>query len=176
MLFKTFSLLTAASAALAAPVACEQPQEHNEPSHPTYSLHAFMPGQGALGMKALQIRGNDVVYGLEQGYSYFKVEDVGNAMTNVLSEGQGPRQLFADVQTGKLDVKDGPAPPLEGNSGGWAYKGDGSVKELSSYGTREFYSCTSQTDPLHGGQVVYVFNGAYACKEPIKFTIGATKE
>lgn len=176
MLFKTFTLLTAASAALAAPVACEQPQEHNEPPHLTYVLHAFLPGQGASGMKALQIRGNDVVYGLEQGYSFFKVEDVGNAMVNVLSEGQGPRQLFADVKTGKLDVKKGPAPPLEGNSGGFAFKGDGSVKEFSSYGTSQFYSCTSKTDPLHGGPVVYVFNGEYACEDPIKFTIGATKE
>ncbi|KAG5368542.1 hypothetical protein CJU90_0749 [Yarrowia sp. C11] len=176
MLFKTFTLLTAASAALAAPIACEKPQEHKESTHPTYSLNAIMPGQGAFGMKALQIRGGDVVYGLEQGFSYFKVEDVGNAMANVLSEGQGPKQLFANVKTGKLEVKDGPAPPLEGNSGGWAFKGDGSVKTFSSYGTEEFYSCTSETDPLHGGQVVYVFNGGYACEDPIKFTIGATKE
>ncbi|CAG83967.1 hypothetical protein B0I72DRAFT_141692 [Yarrowia lipolytica] len=169
MLSNTVALITAATAALAAPVANQERTEH-----PTYSLHAILPGQGASGMKPLQVRGNDVVYGLEQGYSYFKVEDVGNALANVISEGLGPRQLFANVETGKLDVKDGPAPPLEGNSGGWAYNGDQTVKELSSYGTNQFYSCDSKTDPLHGGQVVYVFNGGYACPDPIKFTIAAT--
>ncbi|KAG5358370.1 hypothetical protein CJU89_4913 [Yarrowia sp. B02] len=166
MLFKSLFLL---SAAFAAPI-----QERAE--HDTYSLHAVMPGQGAFGMKALQIRGNDVVYGLEQGFSYFKLEDVGAAMANVLAEGQGPRQLFANIKTGKLDVLEGPAPPLEGNSGGWGYNGDQTVKTLASYGTTQFYSCNSETDPLHGGQVVYVFNGGYACDKPIKFTIAATKQ
>ncbi|KAG5360577.1 hypothetical protein CJU89_3654 [Yarrowia sp. B02] len=169
MLFK--NLLLAASA-LAAPVACGD--SSNESKHPTYSPNIIMPGKGAFGMKALQIRGNDVVYGLTQGFSYFKIEDVGNAMANALVDGQGTHQLVANTETGKIDVKSDPAPPLEGNSGGWAFKGDGRVKELSSYGTNEFYSCNSETDPLHGGPVVYVFNGKYACEDPVKFTIGAT--
>lgn len=127
-------------------------------------------------MKALQVRGNDVVYDLTQGFYFFKAEDVGAAMVNIVADGVDTRQLFANVKTGKLEVLDHPAPPvgIEGNTGGWAFKGDGHFKEVSSYGTNQFYSCNSQTDPLHGGQVVYVFNGGYACEDPIKFSIGAT--
>lgn len=175
MFIKAFTLLTAATAVFAAPIDCEVPVETPKPTNPTYSLNMF-PGAGVIGMKPLQVRGGDIVYGLTQGFSFFKLEDVGNAMANVHSPGQPPKQLFADVETGKLVVKDTPAPSLDGNSGGFGFNGDGSVKTFSSYGTTQFYSCNSKTDPLHGGQVVYVFNGGYACDKPIKFTIGATKE
>ncbi|KAG5355527.1 hypothetical protein CJU90_6607 [Yarrowia sp. C11] len=174
-----FTLLTLAAAALAAPIVCEpQSQTHNETQHesstPKYSLSMF-PGPGAIGMKPLQIRGTNVVYGLTQGYSNFQLDSVGNAMANVLAPGQEPRQLFANVITGKLEVLSHPAPPLEGNSGGWGFDGEGPVVTISSYGTTLFYSCTSAENPLHGGQEVYVFNGGYACPEPIKFTIGGAK-
>ncbi|KAG5358500.1 hypothetical protein CJU89_5091 [Yarrowia sp. B02] len=171
MIFKPLTLLTLLTASLAAPLVCEEPQE--DTSTPKYALSMF-PGPGVIGMKPLQIRGNDVVYGLTQGMSSFKADSVGNAMVNVLVEGQEPRQLFANVQTGKLEVLNHPAPPLEGNSGGWGFEGDGPVVSFSSYGTAQFYSCSSTDDPLHGVQVVYVFNGGYACPKPIKFTIGAS--
>lgn len=185
MLFKTFTLLTAATAAMAAPVACEQPQAapsaaasasaHKEDNtHPTYTLNLF-PGAGVAGMKPLQIRGTTIVYGLDQGYSYFKIQDVGSALANVIGEGQDPKQLYV-ADDGELVVSEHPATTGKGHSGGWGFKGDGSVKEFSSYGTTEFYSCTSKDDPLHGGPVVYVKTGKYACDDPVKFTIGATKE
>ena len=165
------TLLTIATAALAAPIVCEEPEESGTPK---YALSMF-PGAGVIGMQPLQIRGSNVVYGLTQGFSFFNADSVGNAMVNVLSEGQEPRQLFANVATGKLEVLDHAAPPLDGNSGGWGFNGEGSVVTLSSYGTTQFYSCSSQDNPIHGGQEVYVFNGGYACDKPIKFTIGAAK-
>lgn len=184
MLFKTLAVLTAATAAIAAPVACEQPasthaansndKDNSKDSTPKYSLNIF-PGAGVTGMKPLQVRGEDIVYGLEQGYSYFKVDSIGDALVNVISEGQGPKELYV-ADNGQLVVNEHPAETGKGYNGGWGFSGDGSVKEFSSYGTKEFYSCTSQDDPLHGGQVVYVFNGKYACDKPQKFTIGATKE
>ncbi|KAG5355416.1 hypothetical protein CJU90_4466 [Yarrowia sp. C11] len=185
MLFKIISVLTLASAAFSAPCVCETktdkpaPAPTNKPApapvHPRYTLHVITSGK-PQDMQALQVRGNDIVYGLTQGFYYFKAEDVGAAMANIVADGIDTRQLFANVQTGKLEVLDHPAPPvgIKGNTGGWAFKGDGSMKEVSSYGTNQFYSCNSKTDPLHGGQVVYVFNGGYQCKDPIKFSIGAT--
>lgn len=50
----------------------------------------------------------------------------------------------------------------------------GSLKNVSSYGTNEFTLASSETDPLHGGQVLYVFSGGYQCEDPVKFSIGAT--
>lgn len=68
------------------------------------------------------------------------------------------------------------APPVEveRNTGGWAFKDDGSLKNVSSYGTNEFTLASSETDPLHGGQVLYVFSGGYQCEDPVKFSIGTT--
>ncbi|KAG5360017.1 hypothetical protein CJU90_5870 [Yarrowia sp. C11] len=179
MLFKSLAILTAATAAFAAPIACgEQPEDHPNNSSsdetPKYSLHLF-PGAGVTGMKPLQLRGENIVYGLEQGFSYFKVDSVGDALVNVISDGKPPGELFV-ADSGKLVVNEHPAKVGEGYNGGWGFSGDGSVKEFSSYGTREFYSCDSTEDPLHEGQVVYVYNGKYACEDPKKFTIGATKE
>ncbi|AOW03188.1 YALI0C21252p [Yarrowia lipolytica CLIB122] len=177
MLFKT--LLISATAVLAAPIACEQPQEHveaNSNSNPKYSLNAILPGQGASGMKGLQIRGDDIVYGLTQGYSYFKLEAVGDNLVNVESPGQGPRELYA-ADNGELVINEHPAQVGKGYDGGWKFEGDGPVKSVTYYGANEWYSCTSKDDPLHGGQVVYIKKGDnYACKDPIHFTVAATKE
>lgn len=181
MLFKT---LFAAATALAAPIACEQvnTQEHveshnsNSNSNPKYALNAMMPGQGATGMKPLQVRGDSIVYGLTQGYSYFTLEAVGDNLVNVESEGQPPKELYA-ADNGELVVNENPAQTGKGYNGGWEFKGDGSVKDVTYYDANEWYSCTSQDDPLHGGQVVYIKKGdKYACENPIKFTVAATKE
>ncbi|AOW00800.1 uncharacterized protein YALI1_A18219g [Yarrowia lipolytica] len=56
MQFKTLSILAAASTALAAP--------HQ------YSIQASI-GLGATDLKSLQLYGNNIVYGLTQGYSDF---------------------------------------------------------------------------------------------------------
>ncbi|KAG5354766.1 hypothetical protein CJU89_6557 [Yarrowia sp. B02] len=172
MLLKIVTLLTAATAAFAGD--CGEPQPAS--GRPKYSLHVIMHGKGAFDMKPLQIRDNALVYGLTQGFEYFEVEDAGSALANVVDPWNPPRQLFANVKTGQLEVLDHPAPPPGVNGGGFAYKGDGRVKEFSSYGTNQFYSCNSKTDPLHGGPTVYVFNGGYACPDPVKFSIGATLE
>lgn len=182
MLFKSLAIISAATAAFAAPVVCEKPQvsatvpvEHAAAtSTQKYTLNLF-PGAGVVGMKPLQVRGNNIVYGLEQGYSYFKLDAVGDNLADVESEGQSPKELYA-ADNGQLIVNEHPSKVGNGYKGGWEFKGDGSVQEVSYYGSQEFYSCTSKNDPLHGGQVVYVKKGDYACEDPIKFTVGATKE
>ncbi|RDW26760.1 hypothetical protein B0I73DRAFT_91353, partial [Yarrowia lipolytica] len=179
MLFKSLAILTAATAAIAAPVACgEQPasndQKDNHNDTPKYVLNLF-PGAGVTGLKPLQVRGENIVWGLTQGYSNFTVDSIGDALANVISDGQPPKELYV-ADNGQLVVNEHPAETGKGYNGGWGFSGDGSVKEFSSYGTKEFYSCVSNDDPLHGGNDVYVFNGKYACDKPNKFTIGATKE
>ncbi|KAG5355328.1 hypothetical protein CJU90_4367 [Yarrowia sp. C11] len=165
MLLKTLLLSTAA---LAAPVSCE-------PQTQRYALYAIMPGQGATGMKPLQIRGDSVVYGLTQGYSYFTLNAVGDRLVNVESPGQPPKELYAG-DNGKLVINANPAKVGNGYLGGWEFHGLGPVQDVTYYGANEWYSCTSTTDPLHGGQVVHVKKGdTYACEDPIKFTVAASK-
>lgn len=173
MLFKT--LLISATAALAAPVACGDSQVETQSHTQKYTLNAMMPGQGATGMKPLQVRGDSIVYGLTQGYSYFKLNAIGDNLVDVESEGQPPKELYA-ADNGELVVNENPAQTGKGYNGGWEFKGDGSVKDVTYYGANEWYSCTSKDDPLHGGQVVYIKKGDYACENPIKFTVAATKD
>ncbi|AOW03189.1 hypothetical protein B0I72DRAFT_164575 [Yarrowia lipolytica] len=173
MLFKT--LLISATAALAAPVACDT-QVDTQSNTQKYSLNAILPGQGASGMKPLQVREDSIVYGLTQGYSYFKLDAVGDNLVNVESPGQGPRELYA-ADDGELVVNEHPAQVGKGYNGGWEFKGDGSVQDVTYYGANEWYSCTSKDDPLHGGQVVHIKKGdKYACENPIKLTIVAAKD
>ncbi|KAG5354768.1 hypothetical protein CJU89_6559 [Yarrowia sp. B02] len=173
MLFKT---LLISATALAAPIACDTQVEAQSSGTQKYSLHAIMPGQGASGMKALQVRGDSIVYGLTQGFSYFKLDAVGDNLVNVESPGQPPKELFA-ADNGELVINAHPAKVNNGYNGGWEFHGDGSVQDVTYYGNKEWYSCNSKTDPLHGGQVVHIKKGdSYACENPIKFTVAATKE
>ncbi|KAG5355329.1 hypothetical protein CJU90_4368 [Yarrowia sp. C11] len=172
MLFK--NLIISATAALAAPIACQE--SHKSTANTKYSLHAIMPGQGAAGMKALQVRGDSIVYGLTQGYSYFQLEAVGDNLVNVESPGQPPKELFA-ADDGELVINEHPAKVGEGYNGGWKFEGEGSVKSVTYYGANDWYSCTSTKDPLHGGPVVHVKKGdKYACDDPVHFQLVATAE
>ncbi|KAG5366372.1 hypothetical protein CJU89_0796 [Yarrowia sp. B02] len=154
MLFKSITLLTAATAALAGD---------------SYSLKASI-GPGATGLHALQIHGNTIVYGLTQGYSYFKAEDAGDSNVHITAEGF-PKLGLEVAKDGELTINANPNPV-----GGWAFKGDDSVKDFEYKGSREFYSCTNPTDPLHP-QLVYAKTGDdYGCSDPIKFTIAASKD
>lgn len=171
MLIKTLAIFSAATAAVAGPGSCTP----DPISTQRYTLNLFTPGSGASGMKPLQVRGTSIVYGLSQGYSYFKLNAVGDNLADVESPGQPPRELYA-ADNGRLVINAHPSKVGNGYRGGWEFSGDGSVTSLSYYGAREFYSCSSTDDPLHGGQVVYVKKGDYACPKPIKFTVGATKD
>ncbi|KAG5363281.1 hypothetical protein CJU89_2451 [Yarrowia sp. B02] len=161
MLFKTLIAAAAAATAFA---------------DQSYSLHAVLPGQGAAGMQALQIRGDNIVYGLTQGFSYFTVDAVGNGLVNVISPGQNPKELYA-ADDGELVINQHPSANGEGSQGGWRFEGEGSVKSVSYYGAKDWYSCNSETDPLHGGPVVHIKKGnKYACENPVHFTLTATVE
>lgn len=163
MLFKSLATIAAASAALAAPIESAQAQD-------TYTLNAAV-GPGATNLQGLQIHGVTIVIGLTQGYSYFKAEAQDNGTVKVVADGF-PTLGLEVAPNGELTINANPNP-----NGGWEFKGDGSVKDLEYNGIREFYSCISPTDPLHGGNLVYVKNtDDYACEDPQKFTIAATKE
>ncbi|RDW22529.1 hypothetical protein B0I72DRAFT_162704 [Yarrowia lipolytica] len=154
MLFKSLSILTAATAALAAD---------------QYTLKAAI-GPGATGLKPLQLHGNNIVYGLTTGYSDFRAEDDGNTIKLIA---QGFPGLSLDVaQDGELIFKSPPEPKE-----GFSFKGDGLVKDFEFNDSQEFYSCIDKTvGPLHP-PIVYVKTGdKYGCKNPVKFTIAATKE
>ncbi|AOW00392.1 hypothetical protein B0I72DRAFT_104925, partial [Yarrowia lipolytica] len=161
MQFKTLSILTAATAALSAPIEARDAQQ--------YSLQASI-GPGATGLKPLQLHGNNIVYGLTQGYSDFRAEDDGDIIKLFAAGYPG---LSLDVaQDGELTFKSPPEPKE-----GFTFKGDGNVQDLEFNGSQEFYSCADKIlGPLHP-QVVYVKTGdKYECENPVKFTIAATKQ
>lgn len=167
MLLKSLTTLAAAATVFSAPTPVQSDGSNDKY---TLSLH---PDSGSVGMKPLQIRGEHIFFGLEQGFSYFRVEAVGDNYLNVESKGQPPKELYV-ADGGELMIKEDRSPKGKGLNGGWNIRGDGPVKELSLNGTQEFYSCASQSDPQHGGQVVYIKKGDYGCQNPFKFTIGAT--
>ncbi|KAG5357542.1 hypothetical protein CJU90_6382 [Yarrowia sp. C11] len=162
MLFKSLSIITAATAALAAPIEVrDAPQQ--------YVLQASI-GPGATGLKSLQLHGNQVVYGLTQGYSDFRAEDDGKIIKLFA---QGYPELSLDVAPdGELTFQ---SPPKEKE--GFSFTGEGNVQDFKFNGSREFYSCPDPVPgPLHP-QNVYVKTGdKYACEDPVVFTIAATKE
>lgn len=163
------STLTLASLALAGvPLPCPNPSTQH------YTLNMY-PNPGVIGMQPLQIRGTSVVYGLTQGFSQFKISAVGDNLADVISAGQGSRELYAG-DNGKLTVNANPSKVGAGYLGGWTFEGDGPVKTVKYYGMNQWYSCGSTSDPLHGGQEVYVKRGDYVCPNPVKFTVGATLE
>ncbi|CAG84115.1 YALI0A17963p [Yarrowia lipolytica CLIB122] len=88
MQFKTLSILAAASTALAAP--------HQ------YSIQASI-GLGATDLKSLQLYGNNIVYGLTQGYSDFRAEDESDII-KLFAEGYPGLSLDVS-QNGELAFK-----------------------------------------------------------------------
>lgn len=94
MQFKTLSILTAATAALSAPIEARDAQQ--------YSLQASI-GPGATGLKPLQLHGNNIVYGLTQGYSDFRAEDESDII-KLFAEGYPGLSLDVS-QNGELAFK-----------------------------------------------------------------------
>ncbi|KAG5354623.1 hypothetical protein CJU89_6397 [Yarrowia sp. B02] len=167
MLFKSFTALTAATAAFAAPT----PQTNS--SRLTLRLS---PSAGAMGMAPLQVRENKVVFGLNRNNEtvyplQISVEDKRLA---VVSPSEAPGDLTV-ASNGQLVIT--PPSNISTNATvGWSIGGaDSFVLELYYKGSEEFYSCTSEEGAAVGGQEVYFLNsGEYQCEEPFKFTLGVT--
>lgn len=164
MLFKTLSILTAATAAFAAPI--EGAATQNQ-----YSLQASI-GPGATGLRPLQLHGQTVVYGLTDPATYndFRVEDGGKY---IKITAKGFPDLSLDVaQNGALIFK---APPQDKE--GFSFEGDGPVKAFEFNGSEEFYSCADDLSGDLKPEIVYVKTGdKYECETPVKFTIAASKQ
>lgn len=164
---KLVILATTLSLALAAvPTSCEA-------SGPVvkYSL-GFL--QGAATVRPLQVRGDAIVYGLTQGFSDFDIQYTANNHLELTSAGfDGPRELYADCD-GRIAVSDESA-PKNGRNGLWNLVGEGNTVTVNNAGESIFYSCSNPSDPLHGGQQVYVKNSeSFKCPAPVVFTLVAS--
>lgn len=139
----------------------------------TYKLGLLLPGGSEP--QPLQIRRDQIVYGLSQGFSDFHVTSSSN-FVNIVSPGfnNDPRELYADCQ-GKLLVSD-LASPTEGRDGVWNFVGEGNQLTVQSAGQSIFYSCSNPDEPIRGGQQVYVKSGdTFVCPNPAVGTLVAIK-
>ncbi|KAG5361271.1 hypothetical protein CJU90_2652 [Yarrowia sp. C11] len=170
MLFKSLTLLTAATSAIAAPA-----QDKNAPDGSEFILRLH-PGSGSMGMKALQLRNNKVVFGLESNNTTvppLQVTYQGDQLA-VNSSSTSPGEITI-ASNGQLVITEASTSTFN-STYGWTIEGGGSfVRQVYYKGSQEFYSCTSEDGAVIGGQEVYILgSGNYTCDEPFKFTIGAT--
>lgn len=143
----------------------------------SYTLGLLLPGSREP--QRLQIRRDQVVYGLTQGFSDFEVTPSGS-FVNVISPGfnYDPRELFAECN-GRLLVSDVAAPSGSqgGREGTWTFVGEGNQLTVQSNGESIFYSCSNPSEPIRGGQQVYVKTGDnFECPSPVVGTLIATKK
>lgn len=166
------SLISTLALAGTPPVACGS----STPSL-SYTLGLLLPG--ASQSQTLQIRRDQIVYGLSQGFSDFEVTFSGN-FVNVISPGfnNEPRELYSECD-GKLLVSDVAAPTVsqDGRKGTWTFVGEGNQLTVQNNGESIFYSCPNPDEPIRGGQQVYAKTGdSFACPNPAVGTLVAMKK
>lgn len=145
----------------------------------SYTLGLLLPGSSEP--QTLQIRRDQVVYGLTQGFSEFEVTTSGS-FVNIISPGfnNDPRELFAECD-GRLLVSDVAAPAGSHSQGGrqgtWTLVGEGNQLTVQSNGESIFYSCSNPSEPIRGGQQVYVkTSDNFVCPSPVVGTLIAIKK
>ncbi|KAG5365940.1 hypothetical protein CJU89_0343 [Yarrowia sp. B02] len=141
----------------------------------SYTLGLLLPG--ANEPQTLQIRRDQVVYGLSQGFSEFHVTPQGNFIDIVSPGFNEPRELYVDCD-GKLLVSDAGSPTSNaGREGTFSLVGEGNQLTVQNNGESIFYSCSNPSEPIRGGQQVYAKTGdSFVCPDPVVGTLVAIKQ